>query len=556
MTLKEGFFNTVWFKACALLAVFIAAYWTPIRGTVNIWLTSDDYSYGFIIPIVSAYLIWDQRQRLIDVNIRGYWPVLPILIICVLLSLYAILGSSGNISRPLIPVLIILFTLFCFGKELTKRLIFPLSFLIFMVPIPAFLERTLGTYLKSVSSKLGGAMISSLGIPVHVSGNIIDLGVTQLQVVDACNGIRYLFPLIALGFIYAYFFERAPWKKVFCVMATIPIAVLTNGLRIGLTGLLTNLYGASAAEGFFHDFTGWSLFLVSFAFLFLLGRLLRFLPPKPGQIAIQADDIGTTSKGFIEDIKKPLIVSVAILLVVGALSVSTGSLPPIKLKGGIASFPLHFAGWRGEAEFVDPEIVEQSGAEESFSGNYLDANSHPVSLYIGFRSTAFLENENFFHSPTVCLPSSGWSVDRISTRRVSGVPAFPDLKVSEMVIENIGTRQLVYFWFQTKSRATDDKNMNRFHLAVHAIKRDNTYDLFIRPIMPILPNEKIEDAEKRMDQFVRDMMGAMIPFLKAKAVCLHQECHSKCIMLSDVAETYSQSEVNPFERLITWRLAA
>jgi len=521
MLIKQKYFETVWFKAAVLLILFMGAYWVPLHGTANVWFTNEDYSYGPIIPLISAYLIWDKRSMLRDVQIKSSWMFLPVLVVCVMLSLYGILGSSGNISRPVLPILLILFTVFCFGKALTGRLLFPLAFLIFMVPIPAFLERTLGMYLKSVSSQLGGSLISLLNIPVHVSGNVIDLGVTQLQVVDACSGIRYLFPLIALGFVYAYFFERVLWKKVFCVAATIPIAVLTNGLRIGVTGILMNTFGPKAAEGFFHDFTGWLLFLVSFAFLFILGRILAFFPPKrvpADKSAPPESNAAAPCGGSVENINKAFIVSVMLLLLVAALSWSTGALPPVKLKGGVAEFPLVFADWHGRSEVVDPEIVTKSGAEESFSGIYQNSKNDMASLYVGYRSTAFMENENFFHSPTVCLPSSGWEVIRTTTRKVSGVPAFPDLTVTEMVTESMGTRQLVYFWFQTKNRSTWDKNINRFDLALHAICRDNTYDLFIRPITTFQTNEKIEDAEKRMDQFVREMMGAMIPFLKEKAI--------------------------------------
>jgi exosortase D (VPLPA-CTERM-specific) len=521
MSVKNKFLDTLWFKVAALSILFLAAYWVPLKGIVNTWFVSDEYSFGFIIPLISAYLIWDKRSKLQGVPIKSSWPVLPVLVVCVILSLYGILGSSGNISRPLIPVLIILFTAFCFGKAVISRFIFPFGFLIFMVPLPAFLERTLGVYLKSVSSRLGGCIISMLDIPVHVSGNVIDLGVTQLQVVDACSGLRYLFPLVALGLVYSYMFQRVAWKRIFCVFATFPIAVLTNGLRIGMTGVLTNIFGPKVAEGFFHEFAGWALFLVSFAFLFLLGWTLKFLPPKN----VPADDATASGKTFsempkgtIENITRPFLVSVVLLLVVGILSWSTGALPAIKIRGGVAGFPLGFADWQGRSEVVDPEIVAKSGAEESYSGVYQNSKNDVVSLYVGYRSTAFLENENFFHSPTVCLPSSGWEVVRTSTRNVSGVPAFPNLTVTEMVTESMGTRQLVYFWFQTKNRATWDKNINRFHLALHAIQRDNTYDLFIRPITPILPNEKIEDAEKRMDRFVREMMGALIPFLKEKTL--------------------------------------
>ena len=250
-----------------LLPLFIAAYWIPLRSMVHVWMSNEDYSYGFIIPVVSAYLLWEKRSILKNAHIESSWRIFPFLVVAVALSLYGILGSSGNISMPAVPLLIILFAAFVFGSEAVKKLLLPLGFLFFMVPVPASIDRSLGVFLKAVSTKLGGAAISLCDIPVNISGNIIDLGVTRLQVVDACSGMRFLFPLMALGVLYAYFFERVMWKRIVCVIATMPIAVFTNGLRIGITGILTNYYGKEAAEGFFHDFEGWAIFMVAFFFL-------------------------------------------------------------------------------------------------------------------------------------------------------------------------------------------------------------------------------------------------------------------------------------------------
>ena len=159
--------------------------------------------------------------------------------------------------------------------------------------------------------------------------------------------------------------------------------------------------------------------------------------------------------------------SIALLIVFGLLTLSTHALPPVKMQGGIASF---------------------------------------------------LANENFFHSPTVCLPASGWEEKEIAKHLIKDVPRFGSITVTRMIIERMGTRELVYFWFQTKDKATHDKNINRFHLALHALARDNTYDLFIRPIMHINEGERVEDAEKRMDQFVREMMTEMLKFLQEKQI--------------------------------------
>ena len=480
------------------------------------WSTNEDYSYGFFIPVISAYLLWEQRKDFTAIPVKSSWRLLPPVFLITLVALYGILGSSGNIAMPATPIAFLLVFAFCFGEKAARRLILPLGFLIFMVPIPAVLERTIGVFLKAVSSQLGGELIRLAGASVHVSGNIIDLGVTQLQVVDACSGLRYLFPLLALGILYAHFFERETWKKIVCVLATPPIAVLTNALRVSLTGILIPYLGIEAAQGFFHDFSGWLIFLVAFAFLFLLGRLLRIFKPRhEAPTAPQAEPKAPATRF---NITRAVAVSGSLLLAAAGLSASTGSLPPVKIQGGLVSFPLDFSDWSGRTQVVDPEIVRESGAEEAFSANYRNGKGELISLYMGYRSTAFLETENFFHSPTVCLPSSGLTVLDESTHIIPGVPQFGDLRVSQMVIESLGTRELVYFWFQTKDQYSHDKNINRYQIAMHALQRDNTHALFIRPITIIERGESIEAAQKRLDGFARDMLGALFEFLHAKQV--------------------------------------
>ena len=197
---------------------------------------------------------------------------------------------------------------------------------------------------------------------------------------------------------------------------------------------------------------------------------------------------------------------------------STRALPAVLIEGGIQSFPLTVGAWQGRTEHIDPFIVERSGAEEAFNGSFTGGSGSEVFLYMGYRSTAFLSNENFFHSPTVCIPSSGWTEREVSRRTITNVPHFNSLEVTKMVIEKGGTRQLVYFWFQTKDKATYSKSINRFHLSLHALRRDNTHDLFIRPITPIASAESVDDAERRLDGFVREMMPVLLNFLKEKQV--------------------------------------
>jgi exosortase D (VPLPA-CTERM-specific) len=521
MKAKENIFQNLLFQVIALSILFAVAYWIPLKGIVNTWMTNDDYSYGFLIPVITGYLLWEKRYLIREYISKSSWSILPLLIFFVLLSIYGILGSSGYISRPAIPILIILLVAFCFGIELAKKLILPLGFLVFMVPLPSVVDRTFGVFLKKISSELGGLIIRMWGFSVHVSGNVIDLGATQLQVVDACSGLRFVFPLLALGVLCAYFFERVAWKRIVLVLSTIPIAIFTNVLRIGITGILTNIYGTKVADGFFHGFSGWAIFMVAFAFIFLLGRVLQIFPSKK---PLKLKDFGNNPAPETGNPAPKVggtgafVVSIFLLIVVGGLSWNTKSFPPIEIRGGIESFPLKFDNWSGRMQLVDPEIIIASGAEEAFQALYKNNENNPVSLYMGYRKTAFLENENFFHSPTVCLPASGWKNRETATHTIPDVPFFNEVKVTKMVIEGFGGRQLVYFWFQTKSKTTHDKNINRFHLALHAIKRDNTHDLFIQTLTPLKSSETIEDAQARLDKFVREMMQPLIVFLAERQI--------------------------------------
>jgi len=513
-------------QALFLLVLFIICFWGTFWGIVNTWITNDDYSYGFLIPLISAYFIWEDRKKIRDVKVSQDFRAFPFLALFMLFSVYGILGSSYSAVRPSIPFILFFLTMFCFGKYAARLMALPIGFLVFMVPIPVVMNRYVGEPLKIVSSKLGTIVIRVCGISVHTSGNFIDLGFTQLQVVDACSGLRFLFPLMALGVVYAYFFERVTWKRVVSVLATLPIAVMVNGLRVGITGILSSKWGSRAAEGFFHAFEGWALFMVAFAFLFGLGRILKYLPDGERQKNTSlSEEEATTMKPvkvsnqqcenppLVTKNRTAFVLSIILFAGIGALSWSTSALPPVQIRGGIESFPLEIGDWRGDRIYVSNEIVIASGAEESFNATYHNEYGERVELYLGYRSTPFLEDENFFHTPIACFPASGWKILKKNTYTFEHKFNFLDLKATEMVAEKMGIKNLVFFWFQTNKKATHDKNKNRLHLALHAIKRENTHDLFVRLITPIISG-KTQEAEQRLDEFAFQFNNVLNTFLR------------------------------------------
>ena len=161
-----------------------------------------------------------------------------------------------------------------YGQRI-RELFFPLLILAFIVPLPPFVNRTLTFQLKLAASSLATLMLRLSGVSVFQDGNIIDLGVTQLQVVDACSGLRYLIPLLLLGLLIGYFFSKGLWRRVVLLFFVLPVSVLLNAFRIWITGILTVNGHGELAENLFHDFTGWLVFMIAGAALFGVTRVLN-----------------------------------------------------------------------------------------------------------------------------------------------------------------------------------------------------------------------------------------------------------------------------------------
>ncbi len=508
-----------YFGLAFLALAFLLCYAQTIRGLFGLWLQDGDYSYALSIPLITAFIIWNKRRLIASTPVSTSWLGGVFFFIFLIISIYGILGSSPSAVRPALPLMILSICLFCFGKEIFKILAFPLSLLIFMIPLPTLIQTKIGVPLKVVSTKLGELILRLLGVSVYVEGNIIDLGVTQLQVADACSGLRYILPLLALGVIFVYFFEKSRWKQALLVVATIPIAILTNALRIGGTGFLAQKFSVQLADGFFHGFSGWLLFLFALMLLFLFYHILSFIQRhKPTRTKTQINAIRDSLLKMPAKSQISIVVSSIFLILAGILGYAAASLPPLIINKGLTNFPLQFNQWKGRPEDIEARIIALSGAEDAFNGIYRSLNGKLVSLYIGYRGSPFTESENFFHSPNVCLPSIGWKTLASANHKITDVAGFNAIVVRKMLIEKMGYRQLVFYWFQTKSQVSADVNINRLHLTLHALRSDNTHDLFIRPITPLGPDENMAVAEKRLDQFVRDMMDTLLKFLSENQI--------------------------------------
>jgi exosortase len=275
MAIQRQFEPAVTLIQVALVTALLGLlYWDILGRLATQWYTDPDYSHGFLVPLVSGYLIWERRSRLAQpVLTPNAWGV-PLLGIGLLMLVLGTVGAELYLQRSSLIVVLAGLTLLMLGHEFLRVLIFPLVFLFFMVPLPAIVMNTVAFPLQLFAARTAAFCLFNFGIPVLREGNIIVLAGTTLEVAEACSGIRSLQALMALGTVYAYFSERSVWKRWTLVLLSIPIAIIANAFRVTGTGMLAHSWGVEAAEGFYHTFSGWLIFIVAFLLLLGCGSLL------------------------------------------------------------------------------------------------------------------------------------------------------------------------------------------------------------------------------------------------------------------------------------------
>jgi exosortase A len=256
--------------ACCLCLL----YFRVLQGLVSDWLHLPDFSHGFLIPIVSCYFVYERRKQLSALSPSPVWEGFGLIVFGILLLLLGNLATEYFTMRFSMLVVLGGIVLFLLGKEFYKTLLFPLVFLIFMIPIPSVLMDRITFPMQLFASKVAGSFLYLLGIPALREGNIILLANTSLEVAEACSGIRSLISLLALSVVFAYFSQKRFLKRVLLILSTFPIAIIANAARVTGTGILAHHYGDKVAQGFFHGFSGWILFVVAFVCLFVVGGLL------------------------------------------------------------------------------------------------------------------------------------------------------------------------------------------------------------------------------------------------------------------------------------------
>jgi len=256
------------------LAALLLAYWGGLGEVVTRWDRQEEYGHGYFIPVLTAWMLWRRKDALQASMGSGAWQGLAVVGIGVFALLLGELTALFILIQYGFLISLAGLVLCLGGSGIFRLSVVPIVFLAFAIPLPYFIEAKLTAGMQLLSSQIGVAVLRVLGSAVFLEGNVIDLGEYKLQVVEACSGLRYLYPLLSIGFLMGFMYRAPFWQRSVVFLTTVPITIFMNSLRIAMVGLLVERWGSDMADGFLHYFEGWIVFMLCLGML--LGEIWLF----------------------------------------------------------------------------------------------------------------------------------------------------------------------------------------------------------------------------------------------------------------------------------------
>ena len=489
------------------LLLLVLVFWDGLAWMYKQW-SREEYNHGYLIPVVAFYLLWLKADVLRQADLRGSWTGLIFvalsfvgLVVGELSSIYTIVQYSFLLALVGIVITII-------GWNGFKIVWVPFVYLIFMVPLPNFIYNNLSAELQLISSEIGVAVIRLAGISVFLEGNVIDLGIYQLQVAEACSGLRYLFPLMSFGFLCAAIYKGPLWHRALIFLSSIPLTIFMNSFRIGVIGILVENFGIEQAEGFLHYFEGWIVFMTCVGLMFLLMALLAKFSGRPFMEVFGLDVPPTEHLQYLfpTGISKH---AVGALIAVGvglAIAFSLGAREDlIPERDQFASFPLRIDEWRGRDQQIDRTIEGVLKTTDYLMADFQNMEKKSdgsVNLWVAYyadqRSGASV------HSPRSCLPGGGWQIQQFDQHKIDGVgPDGQGMTVNRALIAKGEAAQLVYYWFVERGRIQTNEYMVKWYIFWDALTQNRTDGALVRVTTFVPDKAMVAEADARLENFVR-----------------------------------------------------
>ena len=498
---KSGRSIAVWIAALCLLLLCLT-FREAEADLLASWQT-EEYSHGFFIPLIALLIGGHRLAEARPAICPSWWGILwlsfaGILLIISRLSAFDMAAQYGLV------IALAGISLACLGRSPTRVIAPALVYLIFAIPLPHLVLANLSQKLQLLSSSLGVWPLDALGIPVFQEGNVIDLGGFRLQVVDACSGLRYLFPLMSFGYLVVILLKDSFWKRAILFLSTIPISIGLNALRITIIGVTVDLWGQKMAEGFIHIFEGWAVFMVCLSLLMGETWVLLHIGKKRGHF--RYNYISLPRGAFFSSYDNRRAPSIAALVGIAGLAFVFGTnqiaeLPEvIPAHPSFASFPTHLGEWQGHQDRLTPEILTALKLSDYWLADYLyPQDPATVNLYIAYYNSQRVGVTT--HSPSNCIPGGGWQITHSEVMPLTLADG-TGLQVTRIVIRKDHEAALVYYWFDERGRDLTETYYAKWYLLWDSITMHRTDGALVRLVTPLAGENSETTGDQRLHLFL------------------------------------------------------
>ena len=496
--------NVVYIVLLSALGSWLYLFIGDFSFLFNSW-NGDDYSHCYLVFPLVLYVLYSDKEKIRVATGGGLWFGIGATILAVCCFYIGRFGSLNIFVQCSMWLFLCGLFLLVVGDSCIKTVWLPLLLGFFMIPLPPFITRLVTFRLRLVSSALSEKMLQLFQVPVYRDGNIIDLGTIQLQVVDACSGLRYLWPSLLMVLLIGWMFSLRPFRRFILVLLAFPVTIFSNAFRIALTGVLAGYIDPILAEGFFHDFSGWLVYVVSLGLLFACAIYL-----KKGQTPYRQQFVQSAEQ------YSPNIVAISLIVLFAFCSVFYGDKVLLQKKHNIerqdfTQFSGQIGDWQGEQHVLSAPVLESLGTDDYYN-SILFNNDLEITAYLLISWYDHQTTQHAAHAPTSCLLGGGYEImeKRVLRPQPNSIRNFA---VSQILLEKNNHRILSNFWLMQRGRIVTSEWLNKWYLIQDALMKQRTDGALVRIEMAIKAGQTIEEAQAIMDQLVMDLRQELVPFM-------------------------------------------
>jgi EpsI family protein len=450
-----------WAMAVSLAAAFFFAYADVFEQLLVQWSSLQMYSYGFLIPWISFYLIWTDRNKLSNLQmVPEYVAGGTVLALGLFMLLAGRLASVLALEQFSLIVSIAGLVLFVLGKRFLRVLSIPIAYLLFMIPVWGILLDRLHLPFQIFSATLGISLLHYLGVPAYRHELFIDLPNMTLEVAQVCSGVNYLLAIVAIGIPLAHLFIRGWFRRTVLVCFAVIIAILSNGLRVALIGALVYFGIGTNVHGPMHVLQGLFVSAIGYAALFL--GLWVLTKSSPTSDSASVPSAGFAASGVFNKQAVISVVAVASLAFVALGAYLRLYQPiPVPLKRELNSFPLTIANWT--AAGTPAELPVYSNSDHEFHRIYHNDSGESLQLYVGYYS--------FQEQGRELISERTAELDRQASPVAVTLSPGVAIQVNRLIQRVNGRSRLILFWYDLNGRVVADRWLAKAHTAWDGLTR-------------------------------------------------------------------------------------